>query len=230
MIEKVLPPAVAAAETTTDADEVHLFPEEEALITRAVAKRRREFSTGRWCARRAMARLGLAPRPVPRGDRGMPVWPEGVLGSITHCTGYRAAVAARGEQLPGVLGLGIDAEPHEPLPDGVLEVITTERDRSALHELSAQDGSVHWGRVLFCAKEAVFKAWYPATHRWLDFEDADITFRGEEFAAHLPRALEAPEHSTRLAGRWLVEDGLVLAALLLPRTALPPSARPGTSR
>ncbi|MHA6799232.1 4'-phosphopantetheinyl transferase family protein [Bounagaea algeriensis] len=223
MIEKVLPPGVAAAETTADAEKAHLFPEEEQAIARAVAERRREFTTGRWCARLAMARLGIAPLPVPRGHRGMPVWPPDVLGSITHCTGFRAAAVARSEQLPDVLGIGIDAEPHDALPGGVFDVITTTRDRALLHELSLQDSSFHWGRVLFCAKEAVFKAWYPATHRWLEFDEADIDLHERGFTARL---LRAPDHGTRIEGRWFVENGLVLTALLLPRAALARSAPP----
>ena len=224
MIEKVLPPGVAVAETATDADETDLFPAEEQVIARAVAEHRREFTTGRWCARRAMANLGIAPHPVSRGHRGMPVWPAGVLGSITHCTGFRAAAAARSEQFPDVLGIGIDAEPHDALPGGVFDVITTPRDRALLHDLSAQDRSIHWGRLLFCAKEAVFKAWYPTTHRWLEFDDADIVLHERGFTA---RVLRAPDHGTRLEGSWRVENGLVLTALLLPRTAFAPSPPSG---
>jgi hypothetical protein len=89
--------------------------EEEELIGRAVEKRRREFGTARACARRALADLGRVPAPIVRGEKGAPVWLDGVVGSITHCAGYRGAAVAEARD---VRALGIDAEPHGKLPDG----------------------------------------------------------------------------------------------------------------
>ena len=95
MIEHILPATVKAYDTFDDPPGTMLFPEEERLITRAVEKRRKEFTTARLCARKAMERLGVAPVPVLSGLRGEPLWPQGVIGSITHCAGYRAAALAR---------------------------------------------------------------------------------------------------------------------------------------
>jgi len=91
-----------------------LFPEDERAVARAVGKRRREFATARFYARTALARLGLDPAPIVPGPRGEPGWPAGVVGSMTHCAGYRAAAVARAED---VLTIGVDAEPDEPLPE-----------------------------------------------------------------------------------------------------------------
>src|ERR1700761_3617241 len=96
MIEEILPSFLASADLFGDAPDVTLFPDEEALLGRAVEKRRREFAAGRGCARRALAALGLPPAPLLPGEGGAPRWPDGVVGSITHCAGYAAAaVAAR---------------------------------------------------------------------------------------------------------------------------------------
>jgi 4'-phosphopantetheinyl transferase EntD len=121
VMEKILPASVVSAEAFTDPDDVVLFPEEAATMARAVDKRRREFATGRNCARVALGRLGVPPVPIVRGERGAPVWPPGIVGSITHCDGYRAAAVARDRD---VLAVGIDAEPNEPLPAGVLEIVS----------------------------------------------------------------------------------------------------------
>ena len=84
MIEDLLPPTVAAVEAYGDEGvDAPLFPEEEALLTRAVAKRRREFTAVRSCARRAMEKLGVPAAPVVPGERGAPVWPDGVVNMIS---------------------------------------------------------------------------------------------------------------------------------------------------
>ncbi|PZS40918.1 MAG: 4'-phosphopantetheinyl transferase, partial [Pseudonocardiales bacterium] len=94
MIEKILPDGVASVEAFRDPPDAVLYPGEAELITRAVDKRRREFRTVRHCARQALRQLGLPPAPVLRGERGEPKWPAGVVGSMTHCAGYRAAAVA----------------------------------------------------------------------------------------------------------------------------------------
>ncbi|TDD51675.1 4'-phosphopantetheinyl transferase family protein [Saccharopolyspora elongata] len=217
MIEELLPAGVSSAEAFADPPGVVLFPEEEALIARARDKRRREFTTGRWCARQALSRLGVPPAPLLRGERGAPQWPAGILGSITHCAGYRAAVVARAEQVHTV---GIDAEPHAPLPDGVLNVVSLEAERAELVRLSAARPDMHWDRILFSCKETVYKAWYPITRRWLGFEDARLELGTGTFTAHLRKegAELAGRPLTAFTGRWLVRDGLVVSAIAATRS------------
>ncbi|GDY31910.1 4'-phosphopantetheinyl transferase family protein [Gandjariella thermophila] len=217
MIEELLPERVAAAEATTDPTDAVLFPEEEALLARSVEKRRREFTTGRVCARRALAQFGVPAVPILRGPKGEPRWPDGIVGSITHCAGYRAAVAARVTDLASV---GIDAEPHGPLPDGVLGAVSLAEERSQLAELDRAEPETPWDRLLFCAKESVYKAWFPLAGRWLGFEDAAVTIHPDTrtFEAKLlvPGPVLAGRPLTGFTGRWLVRDGLVLAAIAVP--------------
>ena len=217
MIEEILPPEVATAEAFDDAAPAVLFPAEEAAIARAVPKRRSEFATGRACARAALAKLGLPPSPIVPGPRGAPQWPAGVAGSITHCAGYRASAVA---YLKDVAGIGLDAEPNAPLPDGVLERIAVPQERAWLPELAAAVPGVSWDRLLFCAKESVYKAWFPLTRRWLGFEQAAITVdpRAGAFTAELlePAVALDGRRLAGFAGRWLARDGLVLTAITVP--------------
>lgn len=113
----------------------------------------------------------MAPQPVLPGERGAPRWPEGLVGSMTHCDGYRAAALVRATDLAS---LGIDAEPHTPLPDGILPSVSLPAERVRLARLTAGQPAVHWDRLLFSAKESVYKTWFPLTGKWLDFEEADI--------------------------------------------------------
>ncbi|MFK3984760.1 4'-phosphopantetheinyl transferase [Micromonospora sp. NPDC050397] len=219
MIERLLTSRVVAVEAFDDNLPAPLFPEEEALVANAVGKRRREFATARRCAREALAGLGLPPVAVPSGPKREPVWPIRVRGSITHCDGYRAAAVAWSADL---LTVGIDAEPDQPLPAGVLDAVALPEEVRALAELAAADGSVNWDRLLFCAKEAVYKAWFPLTRRWLDFHEARVEIQptAATFTATLlvpgPRVDGGP--LTGFTGRWLAERGLLVTAIGLPAT------------
>ncbi|MFI6512013.1 4'-phosphopantetheinyl transferase [Streptosporangium sp. NPDC050855] len=213
MIEKILPPWVVSAEAFEDPPDVVLFPEEEAVIARAVEKRRREFATARHCARQALARLGVPPAPILPGERGAPGWPDGVAGTMTHCAGYRAAAVSL-----EALTVGIDAEPHEPLPDGILPSISLDEERA---ELAGLGGGVHWDRLLFSAKESVYKAWFPLARRWLGFEEARLSFSPDgTFTARLlvPGPQVDGREVTGFTGRWLVADGLLVTAIAVPGT------------
>ncbi|WP_440899076.1 4'-phosphopantetheinyl transferase family protein [Actinosynnema sp.] len=216
MIEELLPDGVAAVEAFGDPPEAVLLPEEEEHVARAVDKRRREFTTGRHCARGALAKLGFPPVPLLPGPKREPGWPEGVVGSITHCTGYRAAVAARTD---AVWTVGIDAEPNQPTPEGVLAAVALPREQDMVALLGARDPSVHWDRLLFSAKESVYKSWFPLTRRWLGFEDAELVLgRDGTFTARV--LVEHPVVDGRavsgFTGRWLAREGFVVTAIAVP--------------
>jgi 4'-phosphopantetheinyl transferase EntD len=214
VLSEMLPPAVVAVETYTDSPDTVLFPAEEAAVARAVDKRRREFATVRACARDALGRLGVPAAPILPGLRGAPQWPAGIVGSMTHCAGYRAAAVARATDL---VTLGLDAEPHDVLPEGVLAHVSLPAERERLARLAAQRPEVCWDRLLFSAKESVYKAWFPLTQRWLDFEAADLTIDpvAGTFDARLlvPGPVVAGRPLPGFSGRWLVGHGLVVTAI-----------------
>jgi 4'-phosphopantetheinyl transferase EntD len=148
------------------------------------------------------------------GEQRAPAWPIGIVGSLTHCTGYRAAAVARDDVLRGV---GIDAEPDEPLPPEVLDLVSRPAERSRLRELTQRHPVLHADRLLFCAKEAVYKVWYPLTRRWLGFEAADITI--DPSLGRLTAKILAPGPVSELTGRWTVHCGVMVAAICLDHGA-----------
>jgi 4'-phosphopantetheinyl transferase EntD len=229
MIEQILPDRVIAVEAREDIEDVALFPAEQAALGQAVEKRRREFTTVRACARTAFARLGLPAAAVTSGARGEPRWPAGVVGSITHCDGYRACAIARAGDIATI---GIDAEPNAALPDGLLADIARAEELPRLQELRRERPEVHWDRLLFSAKESVYKTWFPLAKRWLGFEDATVAIGLEQrsFSARLlvPGPLLGDRMLTELSGRWMVRDGLVLTAIALANPA-PEQAPPFSS-
>jgi 4'-phosphopantetheinyl transferase EntD len=204
--------AAAAGDERVATIEAELFPEEREHIAQAVAKRRAEFAAVRRCARLALRELGFPPVPILPGEQREPRWPEGVLGSMTHCAGYCAAAVAHTGDVPV---LGIDAEVHAPLPEGVLELISLPAERERTTALSAAAPHVHWDRVLFSAKEAVYKAWFPLARRWLGFEQADIDLRrdGTFTARLLLGESEAATLPPGFVGRWAVGGALTATAI-----------------
>ncbi|MFD3513677.1 4'-phosphopantetheinyl transferase [Streptomyces sp. NPDC058657] len=230
MIGGALPDGVHHADSRTDLVDVPLHPGEERYIAPSVDSRRREFTTTRACARKALAALGIASVPILPGVRGAPRWPDGVVGSMTHCEGYRAAAVAPADAF---LTLGIDAEENGPLPDGILETIAFPQEQAAVHALRRTHPAVRWDRLLFSAKESVYKAWFPLTERFLTFEDARITWEAPAdgsaatsggFTAELLVGGPWPT-GRRLRGRWNLQDGLLCTAIALPARGRP--APPG---
>jgi 4'-phosphopantetheinyl transferase EntD len=213
VIERLVPESVVVVSTRADLTDVELFAEEERSVGRAVEKRRREYVTSRACARAALERIGIGPVAIPNGARGEPLWPDGVVGSITHCQGYRACAVARAAD---VLSVGVDAEVHEPLPTGVLDEVAFGRE---LAMVAGRGAGVCLDRLLFSAKEAVYKAWYPLARRWLGFEDVELTIDvdGATFCARLlvPGPVVNGERLTEFRGRWCVDGGIVAAAVVV---------------
>ncbi len=216
MMEELLPFGVAVVERWNDDEPTVLFSEERALVGKAIESRVREFTTARFCARQALGELGFSSFPILRGSKGEPLWPPGVVGSITHCAGYRAAAVAMQTH---VAAIGIDAEIDDSLPLEVGKSLFVAEETVWLRQASDR---FHWDRILFSAKESVYKAWFPLTQRWLGFEDVEIAIETAESRfcvrplVSLPR--EFDEALRQFTGRFLVRNGIVITTVVLPRT------------
>ncbi|MFF5935688.1 4'-phosphopantetheinyl transferase [Streptomyces sp. NPDC012508] len=215
MIETLLPFPMVSAERFSDVSGDVLFPSERQVIAGAGVARRREFATVRACARTALARLGVPAAPVLPDAHGAPRWPAGVVGSMTHCAGYRAAAVARACD---VVAVGIDAEPDAPIPTrGARALVTVAEERAHIAELGVRRPGVSWDRLIFSAKESVYKAWYPLTGRWLEFDQVLITVSPDEgtFSARL--LVPGPKIGARrirgFTGTWTQAQGLLLTAV-----------------
>lgn len=223
LLAAVLPRAsVVVRESTLAARETPLLPEENAVFAGFVAeKRRREFAVGRRCARAALAELGVVDFPLLPGKDRAPIWPAGVVGSITHTEvepdGYCGVAVAWQEQ---VQALGVDAEPRHALARDLWPRILDEAEKEAA--LAAPEPGVY-ARLVFSAKEAVYKAMYPMYRRFLDFSDVHVECRLEagEFFADLREnsgRLDAPE--VRLLGQFVITRELIVAGLALTAVSL----------
>ena len=207
MIQHIVPPVVRVVEGERSPQDVSLFPEELAIIRNAAEKRRRDFRAGRACAHLALAALGIHDVAIPSGPRREPLWPAGVVGSITHCPGYVAAAVTFGEHL---LALGIDAEEWGAAGSDIESFICTAA------ELDRYRDSEHprWRTLVFSAKESLFKALYPLRHVELEFPDVEV-------ALEHPRKWQEDEQEDEQErspamvsqGRFSVSPGRALGSL-----------------
>jgi 4'-phosphopantetheinyl transferase EntD len=210
--DELFPEAVVLVTGRDQSEDFDLFPEEFRAIARATPARRKEFALGRSCAREALALLGGPRIAIPMGRFRDPVWPFGYVGSITHCRDFCAVAVSRAlpaGPCPAILGLGIDSAPATPLSEELTGVVCSAGECTWL--ASRQGDDVPWDRLFFCAKESAYKCLFPTTHRSLEFRDMGVRFDAEHgsFEVELPSLYGSPSH---VCGRYLVRDGLVLAA------------------
>jgi 4'-phosphopantetheinyl transferase EntD len=128
--------------------------------------RRRASGAARIVARRLLGDLGAeAQAPLPRSPSGAPLWPEGILGSLAHDDAFAVAAIARRGRLAG---LGVDVEPAEPLPGDLIDLVLSAAERAQT------EGNGVMRRLVFAAKEAVYKAIHPLDGSPLEYADIEI--------------------------------------------------------
>jgi 4'-phosphopantetheinyl transferase EntD len=214
MIHDVLPLFVSASEVVGRPPIAGLFPEEAQAVEGAGDVRQAEFAAGRECARRAMLQLGRQPSAITKGAGGAPSWPTGVIGSITHCREYVAA-AVCDETL--ALSIGIDAEPNASVSGTVMRRIASDQELDMIRRLRASNPDVHWDRLLFSAKESVYKASHPVVIGLLRFRDVTVDFQvaTRSFSASLLRSDVGPRVPRTLSGRWHCST-VLLTGVVIP--------------
>jgi len=211
MLKTVLPPSVIVVETTGDTPVDTLWPDETHDIASAPVERQLEFATVRHCAREGLQRLGLPPAAILRDRFGAPLWPSGVVGSMTHCRGFRAAAVAHAGD---ITALGIDAQPVKALPPGVFARISGPGEQELVTQLKTDEPGIVWDTLLFSAKESLYKAWYHLTGTGLGFLDVDFHLHTDgrldfTFLRPVPDIVS----SAQWQGGWSVDSGLVLTAI-----------------
>jgi 4'-phosphopantetheinyl transferase EntD len=147
-------------------DELALLPAEVAAFAGSVLKVRRASGAARIVARMLLSRFGREPYAIPKSTAGMPVWPNGIVGSLAHDT--KVAIAAMAAQ-PEFQSVGIDIEPAEPLAPDLLGIVATAKERDRIEDDPFR------GRLLFSIKEAIYKAVYPLDRTFLDHHDVEVS-------------------------------------------------------
>lgn len=214
MLEGLFPEDIQTAYASPAAPPGELAAEDLALVATAVPKRQREFATGRACARQVLAHFGIVGFVLRSAPTREPIWPEGIVGSLTHTDGLCAVAAGPAARYAGI---GIDAEPALPLPaDLVGHIAHDEEIRAAGPLAGLEESVVH--RLRFSAKEAVYKCQFALTRRFLEFHEVVVALdpRGQLTTRVLPAVPELAG-GTRILGRWARRGGFLLVAAWILR-------------
>jgi 4'-phosphopantetheinyl transferase EntD len=211
-IDSIFPPHVVVVDVFQLPQAPSLLVEEEIYVRNSVSKRRNDFTAGRACARAALKRLGEQEVAIPVGKGRQPLWPPGVVGSISHCTGYCAAVVARQEAMPSI---GFDVEIGVAMTDELAATINTDRERENF-PAKKPAGHLNWDILAFSAKESIYKFHYPLQGTFLGFQDAFVTFEPQagRFWARLRSDDPDPgSASVRFDGCYAFDDDFVYTSV-----------------
>lgn len=218
LLAALFPHDVAAAETRQPGDPARLHPAEAGHVARAIAKRAGEFAAGRLCARQALAQLGIHGFPLRMGEDRRALWPQGIIGSITHTHGFYGVVAARGAHYRGI---GIDAEIIGRVGRHLWPKICTPAETAWL-EAQDEAAQARLGALVFSAKEAFYKCQYELTRAWVGFHDVELDFAACDplsgrFSIRPTVALQlAQQLAPPWSGRCRFEPDLVLSGMNVP--------------
>lgn len=215
---------VASSELIGTAVVAPLRPSELEIAWNYCPKRLAEFSCGRACAHEALGMLNRDVHAILPGSRGEPLWPKGVVGSITHCEGYAGAIVALRK---GCRSVGIDAEPNVTIGADLFPYVMRGEEMEQVAALSRQNRNICWDKLVFSAKEVVYKTWYPLYRTWLDFSQATICFQPEVHTLNLSNSpisygefiarLDVDEERSIYHGTWLLSHvhNLLLTGIII---------------
>lgn len=188
-----------------------LLPEEESVVAKAVEKRRREFTAGRTLARETLTVLNLPPAAIPQAPSRAPIWPDAVVGALTHTDHHVAcAMAAKGD----CHSVGIDMEKIGRVQSSLWGHLFQSAESERLRRYHPEE-QARMATALFCAKEAYFKFQFPLTGTWLGFHDATVEIIHDSTFRITPRpGTAASLHAGSQSGAWSTPiPGIVLAEL-----------------
>lgn len=211
----LFPATVRAVELSDPALAEPLHPGEEAVVARAVEKRKVEFTLGRTAARKALQKLGLPPVALPSNRDRSVEWPPAAWGSITHADGFCAAIASLRRDHAGV---GIDAEVRRRVKRELWGHVATPYERAWLESVADEREQRERSTLLFSAKEAFYKAQFCKSRGWVGFLDAQFSFLDDgTFDVELLIDVEQTfARGSRFRGRYAFSANHVITGLVLP--------------
>lgn len=162
-----------------------------------VEKRNREFAVGRYCAYQSLQRLKVT-GDVPVDTDRKPVWPPGIVGSISHSHHYAWAATAKQDTIKGI---GVDTEIiiDDTTLRQIVKEITTDVEWKLLSLIDADIKTAF--TVVFSAKESIFKCLYPLNEKFFGFHDVQLISANDQQVTFSqqptsPNFLSAPRNLT----------------------------------
>ncbi|MEM7448090.1 MAG: 4'-phosphopantetheinyl transferase superfamily protein [Myxococcota bacterium] len=195
-------------EDPVDYDGTEVYPVEASAIANAVPKRRREYAAARICARRGLVRLGLPEAPILNAKDRSPLWPSGVVGSITHTDRLAASAVARRLHCRS---LGVDVEPIAALDASIVAKVCTPKERKFVRTRDE-----YWlAKLIFSAKECFYKCQYPLSNTYLGFQDVElwIDIARNRYRVELQRSAGPFSAGQTFEGRFALQGDFLVSSM-----------------
>ncbi|WP_319777247.1 4'-phosphopantetheinyl transferase superfamily protein [Maridesulfovibrio sp.] len=208
----LFPDVVATAETTPHI--VNMYEQEWAIVAGAIDERKAEFCGGRICAHQALKKLGVLQGQILQNKDRSPLWPENVVGSISHTKGYCAAAVACARELKGI---GLDLEIDSPL-DWKLSGLVCSTNELARLKAYPPNERCKLAKIIFSVKEAAFKCQFPSTKEFIDYNQAEISLdvgKGSFRVEVMGKSLSTAEICSKIRGRYELADGYIISGAVL---------------
>ncbi|VAW95228.1 hypothetical protein MNBD_GAMMA22-7 [hydrothermal vent metagenome] len=172
MINSLLPNNIACEFLNESTSNLFVHEAEVKSIQHASKKRVTEFLNARHCAHKALIKIGYTQNAaILQGTKGEPLWPKSIIGSITHCKGYYAAVVSFNKF---IVGIGIDAELNMDISQKLILTTQTENEIFTNTKISNKSPNFFLNKLVFSAKESVFKFLFPIVKRYIKFKEIEI--------------------------------------------------------
>ena len=193
-----------------------LHPEETIIISNAIDKRRYEFSAGRLCARKALQQIGIDNCIIKQGENGGPIWPDQIMGTISHSKKWAAAAISTTKDIKAI---GFDIETINRISDDILKRIITDPEKEHLKNKDKQKAQ-EYAALIFSAKEAIYKSLSSKYNGNLRFKDVSILCKNNspEFEIQLNNELKTfLKDMPRLLCKFMIHENDIFTAITFPK-------------
>lgn len=153
-------------------------------LARAVPKRKAEYLAGRYLSQQALKRMGFGHTQVKSGRFREPLWPEGAVGSISHCKNFAVCAIALSQHYNGI-GIDVEEVVSSKTRNAIESQVISAKEAAIMAEWPLEPGVAF--TLVFSLKEAFFKAAFPLVQRYFDFEAITIS---ELISEHKEPAIE----------------------------------------
>jgi 4'-phosphopantetheinyl transferase EntD len=193
-----------------------LLLEEKALVKGASDKRKKDFATGRFCARKALSHFNVMGVPILNDKSRKPLWPQGFVGSISHCPGlYGAAVA----ELGACRSLGFDMESlrRKVEEDYIMGIILHPDEQQERWDLPEKEAGLRT-LTIFSIKECFFKCMFPLVGKYIGFKSVRCRLKENTgtFVVHIMKDISREfSAGTEVSGRFMVVGDYVFSGMYL---------------
>jgi len=189
-------------------DDTDLSANEKSIVANAALKRKRDFATGRYCAKKALEKWGVTGVEILRDETKAPVWPEGFTGSISHAEHLCGAVIVKSDT---VSAIGLDIEKIGGVKKEMWNMVCTPSEQALLNTVFAGEHDLY-ATLIFSIKESFYKLQSPITKQFLEFTDVELRWDGENFALKVIKSnYGSLIDTTQMHIQWAVHLGQVIS-------------------